>query len=596
MSNNQTIYERIDKKLDKMTHEVGVTLTNEEVQFLKQSLKSLDAPKMMLPLISNKDTLFINNRTVFRHEGNPGFCYAALVRCLPSFEEAEPKHFEDSVEVFINALGPEPKGKDVILWLCLLEYVLNGSSDSSIMTQNNENSLPFLDTDSHLKTLAKLTTSMYRFQYHDDCGRLHVVGGPESKCGCTEILCDHGWASRFILQIITRDDQVVGSDIDFSELFGGEMSKPDPSELSTNARKLSNDKVLNSIKEQQNHAQVPRARPDADDTHQIRMREQLSNDMIHMLEQQLNARTESLQLTVETLMRERNSKNERQTDVISSDCIESETDDDETVGTLCPKDSSSVLSRYGSGKKYMSSGSVITKSSSKPTHVYTMKRANSVLEPVQEVEDLTRNFDVVQGFVKTQSMREKERESLTKVYAINGLAAPFKDKDLNFLIHFHTALETCGMNPMDRPIDAFEYLAGLRPKNPTEELMKQVITRTFDFDDMTVISNPFQLPFINVGMNITESGLCKCMSLMKSKYRNSWFDQMKCLRVPSFHNEFDNYSSDVVHRDTMSQGRSSYQRRRSRRDTSGSGSESATSSSKSSAQKKKSTSILGLRM
>lgn len=594
MSNNQALFERIDKKLDEMTHKVGVTLTSEEVQFLRQSLKNLGAPKATLPPISNEDTLFLNNRVIYGYENTPGFCYTCLVRCLPSFETAEPKHFSDSMAVFTDVLGHEPKGRDVILWLCLLECVLNGSSDSSIMKRDNKNSLPFLDTESHLKTLAKLTTSWYRFQYHDDCGRLHVVGGPESKCGCTEILCDHGWASRFILQIITREGQVVGSDIDFSELFGGEMSKPDPTELSIHGRERSSEKVRNAIKEQQKFEERPRT--DFDDMHQTSMREQLSNDMIHMLEQQLNARTESLQLTVEALMQERNSKSksDRQNDVMSSDCLESETDDDLT--TLGPKDSSSVLSRYHSGKKYMSQGSVVNKTVSKPTHVYTMKRANSVLEPVQEVEDLNRNFDVVQGFIKTQSMREKERESLNKVYAINGLAAPFKDKDLNFLIHFHTALSTCGMNPMDRPIDAFEYLAGLRPKNPTEELMKQVITRTFDFDDMTVISNPFQLPFINVGMNITESVLCKCMSLMKSKYRNSWFDQMKCLRVPGFHNEFDDYSSDVVHRDTVSQGRSSYQRRRSRRDTNGSGSESATSSSKSSAQKKKSPSILGLRM
>lgn len=563
MSYNQALFEQIDKKLDEMTHNVGVTLTREELQILKQSLKSLGAPQVTLPVVSDEETLTLNNRVVEGHENNPGFCYACLVRCLPSFETAEPKHFSESVNVFVDALGAEPKGRDVILWLCLLEYVLNGSSDSSIMMRNCENSLAFLDTESHLKTLAKLTTSWYRFQYHDDCGRLHVVGGPDTKCGCTEILCDHGWASRFVLQIITRDGQVVGSDIDFSELFGGEMSKPEPSELSTRGKQQSAERVNGSLRNQNKFEVRPRA--DVGGTHQTSMQDQVSKDMIYMLEQQLNARTESLQLTVEALMQERNSKSGalRQNEMLSSDCLESDTDDDLT--TLGPKDSSSVLSRYRSGKKYMSQGSVANKTVSKPTHVYTMNRTNSVLEPVQEIEDLTRNFDVVQGYIKTQSMREKERESLDKVYAINGLAAPFKDKNLNFLIHFHTALATCGMNPTDRPIDAFEYLAGLRPKNPTEELMKQVITRTFDFDNMVVISNPFQLPFINVGMNITESILCKCMSLMKSKYKNSWFDQMKCLKVPSFHNEFDDYSSDVVHRDTMSQGRSSYQRRRSRR-------------------------------
>ncbi|QFQ60953.1 NS1 [Coniothyrium diplodiella negative-stranded RNA virus 1] len=597
MSSNTNMIEKIDQKLDLMTHTVGVTLTAEETAFLRESLKNLGMPKATLTPVSDGDTLTANNELVLEKQSNPGFCYVCLVRCLPSYETTEHNHFRESLQVFVDVLGAEPSGKDVILWLCLLEHVLNGSAESSTMMVDSKNPLPFLNVDAHLKTLAKISTSSYRFQYHDDCGRLHILGSPDDKCGCNEILCDHGWASRFVLQIITREGQTVGADIDFSELFCGEISKPEPSELSLRTQEQANKRTQQMLNRSDSVHEPLRA--GVNDPHEEAMREQLSNDMIKLLEQQLNARTESLQLTVEALMQERNQSQSKRAkeDILSSDCFETDTEDENsTVRTLGPTDSSSVLERYHANKRYMKAGSVTGLNMSKPKQVYTMKRTTSVLEPVQEIEDLNREFDVVQGYIKTQSMREKERESLSKVYAINGLAAPFKDKDLNFLIHFHTALETCGMNPSEKPIDAFEYLGTLKPRNPTEELMKQVICRTFDFDDMTVISNPFKLPFINVGMNITESVLCKCMSLMKSKYRNAWFDQMKCLRVPKFHNEFDDYSNDIVHRDSISQSRSSQQRRRSRRDTTGSGSESTTGSSKASSQKKKSNSILGLRI
>lgn len=592
--------QRIDRKLDEMTHTVGVTLTPEETVFLKQSLRNLGMPNMPLMPMSEEDNFHLNTDLVHKKQHKPGFCYTTLVRCLPSFETAEHNLFANAFQMFTDVLGVEPSGKEVILWLCLLEHVLNGTSGTSILRNDSEDPMPYLHVESHLKTLAKISTSLYRFEYQEDGGRLHIIGEPENKCGCLAIYCDHGWASRFVLQLITRDGQIVGSDIDFSELFGADLSKPEPSEPGTKVRvernKQTEEALRGGYRSTSQHVEHPRE--DVNDLHQTAMREQLSNDMVKLLQQQLDARTETLQLTFEALLEQKNRKHfpQRSPGGVSSDYVESDTDEEsDTIRTLKPSDSSSVLDRYDNPKRFMPQGSVAA-GLVKPKHVYTMKRTNSVLEPVQEVEDLNRTFDVVQGFVKTQSMREKERASLSKVYAINGLAAPFKDKDLNFLIHFHTALETCGMNPMDRPIDAFEYLGSLKPRNATEELMKQVICRTFDFDEMTVTSNPFQLPFINVGMNVTESVLCKCMSLMKSKYRNAWFDQLKCLKVPSFHDEFDDYSSDIVHRDTHTQPRSGGQRRKSRRDTMSSGSESTASSSKSSAQKKKSTSILGLRM
>lgn len=207
---------------------------------------------------------------------------------------------------------------------------------------------------------------------------------------------------------------------------------------------------------------------------------------------------------------------------------------DEVASTIMPGHSSSVVERYMSNQKFM------------PTSAYVLQRKSTVLEPVSEESNFIEpRKDVVAGFVKTNSMMRVEKASNDRVYLINGLAAPFKDSRLNFLIHFHTALHECSFNPQTDPIDALEELGNSRPKNPTGELICQVVRRTFDFDEQTIIANPFNLPFIEVGMNITDSVVLKTLDLLRIEYKSLWFAQMKCLRVPGFHSEYRQLSTEV---------------------------------------------------
>jgi len=203
----------------------------------------------------------------------------------------------------------------------------------------------------------------------------------------------------------------------------------------------------------------------------------------------------------------------------------------EVASTIMPNDSSSVIERYK--RKFVD------------TATYNMRSSKTELEPLSLKERPELVKDVVGGFQMTPSMALKEQEQVDRVYLINGLAAPFKNPRLNFLCHFHTALLECSFNPMTDPIEALQEIGTTRPKNPTGELMKQVVQRTFDFDELVVVANPFRIPFLEVGMNVTEAIVMKSLDLLQAEYKTFWFQELKCLKMPQFHDDYSSYTTEV---------------------------------------------------
>jgi len=560
---NKEIIASIEEKFNNMEHMVGIEFSNEELSVLRDmfNAKGGNHPEIATPVRDQgqgKKEALVDVTSKFKN-----FCYLALVRVLPGFESSEYERFQDAFLAFKHGLGEEPSGDDVLVNLCVLERVLQGELDISLLS-SDELSLTqgvkaYSESEVHLKTLAKMLESEYRFQFEDKSGRLHVTY--MAKCHCKEILCDHGWSPRFILQIITREGQTVGAaHINMSELFisSSEADRVDNSQqhtpLSAFVDKtrdypaqpkhnvamntfMQSEKELEgsyrkgvpveplSVKRRQSQSsrsETPRASD---------MRKQVSDDLVSMLGDQLNSRTEALENALAALLEERNMKvgSTPRSEVVTE---ESESD---VESTILPSDSSTQLNRYK--KSFMREGPV-----------YNVRKSSTVLEPVNEISALTTTpkIDVVRGFQMTESMARMDRESVDKVYTINGLACPFKNPRLNFLVHFHTALGSCGIDSKHDPIDALDHIGTMKPQNPTEELIKQCIVRTFDFDEMCVISNPFRLPFIEIGMLVSESMLSKCLSILRSEYRALWFQEMKCLKVPSFHDEFSEFSTHTM--------------------------------------------------
>jgi hypothetical protein len=377
-----------------------------------------------------------------------------------------------------------------------------------------------------------LNNMLVRFDYSEEGGLFHVIR-KHRRCACDEILCDHGWAAKFIIQAINRDGCIVGADIDFSALFvSKEAAGENFGEPETQPQKQPS--KLASVEESKgwlpgetrsnNHHSYRRWREDTD---------KLSEDMSTVLGEHLEQRTQLLETAFQELMRV-SAENKRLSEMVATQEESTQSEEDDAVSTIMPNDSSTVVERYLNPKKFMPQGST-----------YVMKDSRTVLEPISQITQPQVERQVVAGFVKTETMSQKEKDSVDRVYMINGLAAPYKSGRLNFLIHFHTALTECKFDPLKSPVDALEELGFQKPTNPTSELMRQVVQRTFDFDSRVVIANPFRMPFIEVGMHLTDSAILKSFDLLSMEYRTLWFGEMKCLKVPIFHSEYNEFSTDA---------------------------------------------------
>lgn len=551
----------IEKKLSEMKTTVGIEFTQEELNALKDMFRSTGSSTdgVQSPVQDAEQKL--KQALVSINASKTNYCYLHLVRVLPCFMDSTFGEFEPVFESFKAGLGEEPKGPDVLVNLCVFERVVRGEIDKSVLARepltDAQGQAAYSNSEVHLKTLAKMLESRSRFDFEDKGGRMHILY--KSSCDCKEILCDHGWSPRFILQLITREGQTVGAaNINMSELFISEaeianrVNSVETTPLSAFIDKRVDYDSLRegnqtSFVKPPRQTELPERLPFGNEglsetqarmTDQQSLRNQISEDLVSMLSHQLDSRTEIFQDVLAKLLKDKELESNPRGMRRGSDVLTTETETDSDLeSTIMPMDSSTQLGRYG--KSFMRQGPV-----------YTVRKSSTVLEPVNEVSRLqTRNgIDVVKGFITTDSMARAERESVSKVYTINGLARPFQNPRLNFLCHFHTALGSCGLDPRLEPIDSLDHMGSMKPLNPTEELIKQCVVRTFDFDEMTIISNPFSLPFLEIGMQISESCLAKCLSLLRSEYKTLWFQEMKCLKVPSFHDEFSELSSHVIQR------------------------------------------------
>lgn len=531
------VYKNIDEKFNMANAGEPVEFTGDELAVLSRVFRL-----GIMGMHDLQDSGSADNKErlelIEHFESEEGFCYGSLIRTLPSLGSGNLKHFRDSIVEFRLGLSEFPLGTDILVNLCILDKVLSGDLPLAVLvrnrniTEDERVAMNLLEDSQHIRTISKMSGSKHRFNYQDGSGIVHLEY--RGVCECEDILCHHGWATRFILQVVAREGRKIGgnpNDIDLSQLF---VSQPDdclPSSVQqTPLSACSGTKPWQELRNSppvQPLAQHPSGTTDS-------LRQQISEDLVRMLGEQLNARTDVLEETMARILEQKRGEALKSSRTDSSDYSYVSGSDlgSDVESTLHPLDSSSTAERYG--KRYMIPGTV-----------YRVNKGKTVLEPLAEARALDVTPDVANGFQMTESMSAVDREVRSSVYSINGLAAPFKKPRLNFLMHFHTALGTCGVNPQTDPLEALEEIAEMKPDNPTEELIKQCVNKTFDFETLSVKSNPFKLPMIEVGMLITHSMLMKCLDLLYNEYKMSWFEEMKCLVVPQFHSEFHKYSTRI---------------------------------------------------
>jgi len=532
-----TVYKTIDEKFNQVNSGGSVEFTSEELTVLSGVFR-----RSIMGMHDLEDSGSADNseriELIEHFESEEGYCYGSLVRALPSLGSGTLKHFRDSLVEFRLGLSSCPLGTDILVDLCILDKVLSGELPFAVLVKNridkkeDEAELNLLEDSQHIRTISKMSGSKHRYNYQDKSGIVHLEY--RGVCDCEDILCHHGWATRFILQVVAREGRRIGADpdeIDFSQLFVKQETGKLPDSVqqtpvSAYVGKRPWQEVRNSPPNQE-HNFGPQHSPES-------LRQQISDDLVRMLGEQLNARTDVLEETMARILEQKRGESSRvyRTDSSEYSQVSGSELGSDVESTLHPLDSSSTAERYG--KRFMSPGTV-----------YRVNKGRTVLEPLVETRALNVVPDVVKGFQMTESMSAVDKEVRDSVYSINGLATPFNNARLNFLMHFHTALQTCGINPQTDPLEALEEIAEMRPGNPTEELIKQCVNKTFDFDGLSVKSNPFKLPMIEVSMLITHSMLMKCLDLLYNEYKTCWFQEMKCLVVPQFHSEFHKYSTRV---------------------------------------------------
>jgi hypothetical protein len=362
----------------------------------------------------------------------------------------------------------------------------------------------------------ELMDSKVRFGWEEMSGVHHVSYYLNVNEG-DEIFNESGWASRFILCAMIVEGTKIGATMDLDAMFA-DMVGPDDQ----NENQEVDDQTLEPIREI-NTMEFKRS-----DSFNLQCE---IDDKYNELER-LNSRVlNSKNVVPETT---RLDDIETKLNLLLDQGVRARVRhrtkiDDDDDKTILPNDSSSCISRYN--KKFLPNGTIYNVESDGKTVL--------AIQPKVHKPVIVKN--VVAGYMKTIEMEKVEQDIIRKVVPINGLSNPFKSNRLNLLCHFHTAIESVKMNGNVGHYEAIESLYKFKAITPSQELGFQMITKTFDLKNKRVVANPFKLPFLEVGMQISDDSLAKSFDLLRLEYKMLWFDEMKSLKIPDFHSDYDRF-------------------------------------------------------
>lgn len=471
--------------------------------------------------------------SLVRAEVEGGFCYVWLLFSIKEFSTLTRTEWGACVEEF-KTLGPEPPGFRVIdKLLSIASMVLHQKGLDAAAAQ-----VP--------------GTGGFRYTLEDISTVVHLNVDSIFGCECEKHVCEHGWSFTGVAALLVRQDIKIGaSTIDFGQLFSvtdqncdshssssstemvtclGQQQDPVEGPLPSVTRENDFPEPLAWLGCETEQPEAPRSEkpgkrmkkhgrkagesppgaspgPGVDQFELGHARDllDLANTMASFADEFRSLRT-GIQ-GVKEEVRTRNRKQEE----------------------LGPDDSSSVVSRYKND--YMDTGTVFS------TQLPTILEANRTSPQIAEQQD--RYTTLIVGHQLTSSMASVAQRELAKIYPVNGLCRPFKNDKLNFLTHMYTAMTKLRPRDPERFVQNIWLAYRTPPRCPNEELLHMVLRRTFDKTLGIVKLNHFQLPYIEVGMEITDQCLVACFDLLEQQFKILWFEEMKELQVPSF---FQSYS------------------------------------------------------
>lgn len=161
----------------------------------------------------------------------------------------------------------------------------------------------------------------------------------------------------------------------------------------------------------------------------------------------------------------------------------------------------------------------------------------------QKAHLVDRTSEVIGGYKLTTTIFEEEDD--VELAPILGLPQVFVNDELNFLCHLHKPLKRIltedGIYPCDDicgKLTRFVAKHKGRERDPEDNLLYMVIRHTFSLSRMQVRRNSFKLPLIEEGMYLDEKLMYMCVEQLYTKFSLLWFNSMKAIEVPDFHDKY----------------------------------------------------------
>lgn len=452
-----------------------------------------------------------------------GFCYIRLFAFICDFARMEMSDFNEMVIQTRSCAGKFPDAREVFTELM------------SLFFQNFGQLSWHADAEAVKLASKRFNSSKVRIMYSQVGEIAHAeFYSLKPFCECESLICMHGYDYRmFSVSTVHTNKKIGASNFDLGRFLGEGMNvEEEPFEDVYSQLEPEEEQVSSSKSKVQEWKEEKKAQDAEDQTLEDILFEQMKLKEEHQ--------RKKMEQAILKLQQE-NAKLVEEASLIPSPPTSPQSKhakSQRTELTIMPHDSSSVISRYG--RRFMDEGTVLVPG-----------RSGTEADNLNGRTVLTVQNSLVNGFQVSNEIAENERQSVSRLRPINGLPRPFTNIRLNFLANIHTAITRALERGTDSHVVAMFRVMRVRPELPCDELLYQVLTSTIDRSSNTFASNAFRLPYVEVGMHVTEDAVVKTFELLFLEYKSAWFQEMKNIMVPNFHNQFRGCSTDTMPTDRV---------------------------------------------
>jgi len=458
-----------------------------------------------------------------RSESSNEFCYLWLIFSIRCLSTLGFDVFQEMVLKFKEA-GPKPLGRAIQEGLLTVASIASHRAGAGV------------------QQLEPLGKGCFRYSLIDTLPVMHISVTSIFGCDCRKHVCEHGWDFISIMCILHNPTIRMGaSTVDFNFLMGDDDGEDAVESTIHPGWPHQNREPLTSLDSQVPEALRTRSAP----SHGIQPIASVTCPSIEKIRSDLK----SLGLLPERFeLREKSSAHESAEDRMRQSNLSTRFESPARSGeteSLAPSESSSNVGRYK--KTFLRHGEQFvpeTRSGwdpledlvEEPTDLGLVAQGRSPFQILGSEGVMSASY----ATKKDLELEKKIRDSMKPVL---GLAKPFSCKRLNFLSNLYTGMSKLYFSDDRSFLDALWECMASEPRNPVEELLRVVLLSTFNKSSQLVIANVFKLPYLEVGMEISEDTVAKCFDLLGSEYKICWFDAMKGIKVPEFHSNFRRYST-----------------------------------------------------